>query len=239
MEEADKRWVMTAISVSGWMFLLLLAHPGCPGQNPESRKMVVVVVRKQQQLFYGTLSGTPRWAGTRRNIHPLTPILIIILYQLPPSTKIHSILPVPIVCLTVFCTTSIQVLLVYHIVWNPSLHTPYISSLSHCLLFTTHAHTNATCFPVVTRLCHVFLISLSTLLRTLCFTLLSHIHLTIHISARFSATLFFFLTGQVSLPCNILLCIQLLYSLPLIMNDISILVSSGTNCLNLFYPIRI
>jgi len=26
------------------MFLLVLAHPGCPGQNPESRKMVVVVV---------------------------------------------------------------------------------------------------------------------------------------------------------------------------------------------------
>jgi len=26
------------------MFLLVLAHPGCPGQNPESHKMVVVVV---------------------------------------------------------------------------------------------------------------------------------------------------------------------------------------------------
>jgi len=26
------------------MFLLVLAHPGCPGQNPESRKIVVVVV---------------------------------------------------------------------------------------------------------------------------------------------------------------------------------------------------
>jgi len=26
------------------MFLLVLAHPGCPGQNPESRKTVVVVV---------------------------------------------------------------------------------------------------------------------------------------------------------------------------------------------------
>ena len=29
------------------MFLLLLAHPGCPGQNPESHKMVVVVVLVQ------------------------------------------------------------------------------------------------------------------------------------------------------------------------------------------------
>jgi len=31
---------------------------------------------------------------------------------------------------------------------------------------------------------------------------------------------------------------QLLYNLPLIINDTSLLVSSGTNCLNLFQPIR-
>ena len=44
----------------------------------------------------------------------------------------------------------------------------------------------------------------------------------------FGQNLFSFLTGQVSLPCNILLHIQLLYSLPFI-----------TNCLNLLHPIRI
>jgi len=27
------------IAVSGWIFLLVLAHPGCPRQSPESRKM--------------------------------------------------------------------------------------------------------------------------------------------------------------------------------------------------------
>ena len=32
------------IGVNGWMFLLVPAHPGCPGQNPESHKTVVVVV---------------------------------------------------------------------------------------------------------------------------------------------------------------------------------------------------
>ena len=37
-------------------------------------------------------SGLPGWASTRRNIHPLTPILIIEhLYQLSPSTTIRSI----------------------------------------------------------------------------------------------------------------------------------------------------
>ena len=82
-------------------------------------------------------------------------------------------------------------------------------------------------------------LSLSSLLGSLSFSLTPHIHLTILISARWSATTFSFLTGQVSLPCNMLLLIQLLYNLPLIIRDTSLLVSSGTNCLNLFQPILI
>jgi len=35
---------MTTIDVRGLMCLLVPAHPGCPGQSPESRKMVVVIV---------------------------------------------------------------------------------------------------------------------------------------------------------------------------------------------------
>jgi len=34
---------MTMIGVSGWMFLLVPAQPGCPRQNPQSCKMVVCV----------------------------------------------------------------------------------------------------------------------------------------------------------------------------------------------------
>jgi len=33
--------LMIRIGVSGWMFLLVPAHPGCPGQSTESRKTVV------------------------------------------------------------------------------------------------------------------------------------------------------------------------------------------------------
>jgi len=44
--------------------------------------------------------------------------------------------------------------------------------------------------------------------------------------------------GQVSLPCNILLHTQLPYSLPLLINDTSLLVSNGMHCLNLLQPIR-
>jgi len=43
MEEADKGRLMTTIDVSGWTFLLVPAHPGCPGHNPDSCKTVVCV----------------------------------------------------------------------------------------------------------------------------------------------------------------------------------------------------
>jgi len=33
MEEADKGWFMIMIVVSGWMFLLVPAHMGSPGQR--------------------------------------------------------------------------------------------------------------------------------------------------------------------------------------------------------------
>jgi len=36
---------MTTTGVSGWMFLLVAAHPGCPEQNPKSRKTVVCVCK--------------------------------------------------------------------------------------------------------------------------------------------------------------------------------------------------
>ena len=82
-------------------------------------------------------------------------------------------------------------------------------------------------------------LSFGSLLANVSFTLTPHIRLTILISARWSAISFSFLTGQVSLPCSMLLHTQLLYNLPLIINDTSLLVSSGTNCLNLFHPIQI
>ena len=34
---------------------------------------------------------------------------------------------------------------VYLLAWHPTLHTPYIFSPNHCLLFTTHAHTVTAC----------------------------------------------------------------------------------------------
>jgi len=35
---------MTTMCVSGWMFLLVPVHPGCPRQNPQSRKRLCMCV---------------------------------------------------------------------------------------------------------------------------------------------------------------------------------------------------
>ena len=87
---------------------------------------------------------------------------------------------------------------------------PYLLSLSsfcstcpyHCNLFrcSTEIMSSNSSLP------------LNSLLGTLSCNFTPHIHLTILISALWSATSFSFLTGQVSLPCNILLRTQLLRS---------------------------
>jgi len=67
-----------------------------------------------------------------------------------------------------------KISLVNLLVWHPQLHTPYISSPNHCLFFA-HAHTIATCSAVVPKLCHLILVSLSTLYLTLSCSLTPHI----------------------------------------------------------------
>jgi len=109
--------------------------------------------------------GQTRWASTRRNIHPLLPIVIInhplsasSIYYKPwhPSCSIY--MPN-----SLFAQFLSKFYLLYLLAWHPTLHTPYISSPNHCLLFAAHAHTITICFAVVLRLCHLILISLSTL----------------------------------------------------------------------------
>ena len=109
--------------------------------------------------------------------------------------------------------------LVFPLVLNPQLHAPYISSPSHRHLFATHDRTSAACSAAKPMLCHLPLVSLSAPYLGVSFSLTPHIHLTILISACRSATTFSFLTGQVSLPCNMLLLTQLLYNLTLIIRD--------------------
>ena len=115
----------------------------------------------------GLCLGQPGWTSTRRNIHPITLIVVIIIpYPLPPSFMIHGILPVQFTCQTVFFHNLSKPSLVYLLAWHPALHTPYISSPNHCLFFTAHSHIITTCLavlPIVPKLCHLLLISLSAL----------------------------------------------------------------------------
>jgi len=107
----------------------------------------------------------------------------IIPYLLPPSIMIHGILPVQFTCLTVFLH-NLSPSDLWSTSWLGTLH--FIFSPNHCLLFAAHAHIIATCFAVVPRLCHLILVSLSTLylkVGTLSCSLKPHIHLTILIPA--------------------------------------------------------
>jgi len=63
---ADGGWLMVGMIVSGWVFLLVPAHLGSPGQNPESRRTAVVVavvvvgnnaMNTHTQPFYGSLDS--------------------------------------------------------------------------------------------------------------------------------------------------------------------------------------
>jgi len=113
----------------------------------------------------GFCPGKPGWAGTRRNIHPLTPIVVVshplsasFIYYDPwhPPCSIY-------VLDSLFAQSLSKFSFVYLLAWQIPLHTPDISSPNHCLLFTAHAHTIRTCFAVVPRLCHLILVSLSIL----------------------------------------------------------------------------
>jgi len=56
--------------------------------------------------FVALCPGLPGWAGTRRNTHPATILIIIESYQLLPSTTIHSILLVQITWLAIWYSDS-------------------------------------------------------------------------------------------------------------------------------------
>ena len=115
--------------------------------------------------FTGLCLGLPGWAGTRRNIHPLTPHLLINHpYHLPPSTTNHSIILAQSMYIG---NLSAQPLTMsssaYLWVWSPLLHTPYTSSPNHYHPFATHVHTIVACFVVIATLCPLFLVSLNSL----------------------------------------------------------------------------
>jgi len=111
------------------------------------------------------LSGTTRVSRYQKKHSPTDPhrghqssLSAFSIYYDPwhPLYSIH-------VLYSLFPQSLFKFSLVYLLAWYPPLHTPYISSPNHCLLFAAHAHTIATCSAVVLRLCPLILVSLSAL----------------------------------------------------------------------------
>jgi len=129
------------------------------GVEPPPQKTHTTVIR-----LYGFCPGQSGWMVPEETFtHLHLSWSSVIPYLLHPSTTIHDILPVQSTCRTVFPQSLSKFSLVYLLAWHPPFHTPYISSPNRCFPFATHAHTIITCFAVVLRLCHLILVSLSTL----------------------------------------------------------------------------
>jgi len=131
------------------------------GISNDGLKEHIILHKKQQQPFYGLCPGLPGEPVPKETFTHPPSWSSSNLCQLP-STTIHSILPVQIMCSAIFLHNLSLCTLVYLLVWSPLPHTPYISSPNQCLLFVTHAHTIAPCFAVVSRLYYLFLVFLST-----------------------------------------------------------------------------
>jgi len=148
------------------------------------------------QLFYGSLDfvrdnpGEPVPEETFTHSHPLWSSNISLL---PPSTAIHRILSIQSMRFTVFFHNLSPSFL-----WSTSW--PGAPSTSYSIHFFTQSLSSfhSTCCSTEIMSSNRSL-SLNSLLLTLSCSFTPHIHLTILISALWSATSFSFLTGPVSL----------------------------------------
>ena len=148
--------------------------------------------------FTALCPGLPGWAGTRKHSpthHPDHHPIFINFLHLPRSVA-SSLFKLR--AWQSFCTTSFHVLLALPLGLEPS--TSYFIHFFTQSVSSFHStcpyHRNLFCCSV-NIISSIPSLSLNSLLGTLSFTLTLHIHLIILISARWSATSFSFLTGQV------------------------------------------
>jgi len=124
------------------------------------------------------------------------------LYLLPPSVAIHGILSVQFMCLTFFLHSLSSTIATCFAVVHTHMHTTVLQLSGFCPdnlgelvpeenspTHTYRGHQSSLiciliCFAVVPKLYHLILVSLNSLLGTLSFSLMPHIHLTILICAR-------------------------------------------------------
>jgi len=147
---------------------------------------------------------------------------------------IHGILPVQFTCLTVFFHNLCPSFL-WSFCW-PGTPTSYSLHFFTQSLFSFRCTCPyiATCFAVAPKLCHLILVSLSNLYLEFATYPSNHSHLCplkyhiIFLSYRPVLTSMWHTTLHTTAVQS-----------PFTINDISLLVGNGTNCLNLFHPILI
>ena len=123
----------------------------------EHLSLLVSNTHTHTQPFNGLLSGTTRVGRYQKKHSPThthpdhrTSFIIFSIYNDPlhPLCSVYELdspLGQPL------SRSS----LVFLLVLDPQLHTPYISSPNHHHLFAAHAHTNAACFAAIPMLCHL------------------------------------------------------------------------------------
>jgi len=159
--------------------------------------------------FTALCPGLPGWAGTRKKNspthHPAHHPIFISFFYFYLLQSIASYL-IKLRASQSFCTTSFHVLfgLPLHLEPSTSYSIHFFTQSVSSFLSTCPYHHNLFCCSI-NIISSIPSLSLNSLPGTLSFTLTLHIHLTILISALWSAISFSFLTGQVSLPCSILL----------------------------------
>jgi len=124
-----------------------------------------IILQQLPQPFYGSLDyvwdnpGEPVPEKTFIHSHLLWSSIILICFLHLLWSMASSVLNL---CIwQSFCISLSKFSQVHLLAWHHPLHTPYISSPNHCLLFAAHAHTRATCLAAAPRLCHLILVSLS------------------------------------------------------------------------------
>ena len=177
---------MRHIAVQWWMSTLYLLFTN----KVHTHNHLMAFVRDNQ--------GRPVPEKTLTHSHPTWSSDI--LYHLPPFTTIHGILFVHFTCLTILLDNLSPGLPLGLGPWTSySIH--FFTQLSSSFFSTCPYQLSPFCCKT-SAMSSIPSLSLSSLLGSLSFSLTPHIHLTILISARWSATTFSVLTGQASLPCN-------------------------------------
>ena len=172
------------------------------------------LLQQQQQPFNGCLSGTTRVGRYQKKHSPAhthpgqrTSIITFLHLQRSMASSLFSLR-----AWQSSRSTSFQVLFGLPLGLEPSTsYSMHFFTQSSSSFRSTCPYQRSLFYCNINAMSSIPSLSLSSLLGSVSFSLTPHIHLTILISARWSATTFSFLTGQVSLPCNMLLLTQLLY----------------------------